>query len=137
MQMRHEETVNLLRKLIPSFRSQTDPCWCQQGHDVEKEGHTEACSKAFRIVHPSTDRAETGILQFEDDWPGVFIRGDNAFAYVLYLGKLMENIPSDNPAKRLFGPTIEQLIQLLKSCHIEYAKAHPEEVQTATLLRSR
>lgn len=26
-------------------------------------------------------RLETGVVQVDDDWPGVFIRGDNAFAY--------------------------------------------------------
>jgi hypothetical protein len=26
----------------------------------------------------SLPRVETGVVQFEDDWPGVFIRGDNA-----------------------------------------------------------
>jgi hypothetical protein len=27
-----------------------------------------------------TDRVENGALRFGDDWPGYFIRGDNAFA---------------------------------------------------------
>jgi len=26
-------------------------------------------------------RAETGVMQFEDDWPGIFIRGDDALAF--------------------------------------------------------
>jgi hypothetical protein len=30
-------------------------------------------------------RAETGAMQFDDDWRGVFIRGDNATAYAMYL----------------------------------------------------
>lgn len=29
------------------------------------------------------ERIETGAVQFNDDWPGLFIRGDNA--YVLYV----------------------------------------------------
>ena len=28
-----------------------------------------------------SERAETGILQFGDDWPGVFIRGDDAHGW--------------------------------------------------------
>ncbi len=32
-----------------------------------------------------TDRAETGAMQFGDDWPGVFIRGDNAAGYAIAL----------------------------------------------------
>jgi hypothetical protein len=27
-------------------------------------------------------RVETGAVQFGDDWPGVFIRGDNAFGFI-------------------------------------------------------
>jgi hypothetical protein len=30
-------------------------------------------------------RAETGAMRFEGDWRGVFIRGDNATAYAVYL----------------------------------------------------
>jgi hypothetical protein len=30
-------------------------------------------------------RVETGPVQFGDDWPGTFIRGDNAFFYASYL----------------------------------------------------
>jgi len=30
-------------------------------------------------------RAETGVMQFGDDWPGVFIRGDNAKMFVIAL----------------------------------------------------
>lgn len=28
-----------------------------------------------------SNRPETGTMQFGDDWPGVFIRGDDAFAF--------------------------------------------------------
>lgn len=34
-------------------------------------------------------RVETGVTQFGDDWPGVFIRGDNAFAYAMALNALI------------------------------------------------
>lgn len=44
---------------------------------------------------PATEggRVETGPVQFGDDWPGVFIRGDNAFAYAMALQEAMETIP--------------------------------------------
>ncbi len=35
------------------------------------------------------ERIETGAVQFGDDWPGVFIRGDNAAYYSLALDSLM------------------------------------------------
>lgn len=31
------------------------------------------------------ERIETGVVQFGDDWPGIFIRGDNAKMYELSL----------------------------------------------------
>lgn len=40
-------------------------------------------------------RAETGVMQFGDDWPGVFIRGDNANAYSQALGRLLEAMGQD------------------------------------------
>lgn len=35
-------------------------------------------------------RPETGAMQFGDDWPGVFIRGDNAAYYSLALDSLLK-----------------------------------------------
>jgi len=53
-------------------------------------------------------RPETGAMRFAGDWRGVFIRGDNATAYAIYL--------------RMFGSTqpqhqamFEGLIKLLES----------------------
>lgn len=36
------------------------------------------------------DRVETGPVQFGDDWPGVFIRGDNAAYYAMVLRTFIE-----------------------------------------------
>jgi hypothetical protein len=33
----------------------------------------------IRKLPAVAERVETGPVQFGDDWPGVFIRGDNAF----------------------------------------------------------
>jgi hypothetical protein len=35
-------------------------------------------------------RCEGGVLQFGDDWPGVFFRGDTAFAFGMHLKTLLE-----------------------------------------------
>src|SRR5215471_16043620 len=40
-----------------------------------------------KIMH--TSRAETGPMSFGDDWPGVFIRGDNAMMHAMKLRLLM------------------------------------------------
>jgi hypothetical protein len=39
------------------------------------------------------ERVETGPLQFGDDWPGVFIRGDNALFYARALAAVIDTIP--------------------------------------------
>lgn len=38
-----------------------------------------------------SSRVETGPVQFGDDWPGYFIRGDNAFAIVLAIQSVLVN----------------------------------------------
>jgi hypothetical protein len=43
-------------------------------------------------------RAETGTMRFGDDWPGVFFRGDNAFAYSVTLTRMLDAI--EGAAKR-------------------------------------
>ena len=60
-------------------------------------------------------RVETGPLQIGDDWPGVFIRGDNA---------LMHYSPAVNEALRLCEDNLPpdktmalwELLRLLTSC---------------------
>lgn len=41
----------------------------------------------FPEVEP---RVETGPIAFGNDWPGIFIRGDNAAAYALHLRTVIE-----------------------------------------------
>lgn len=54
-------------------------------------------------------RIETGVVQFDDDWPGIFIRGDNALVLALELqGKAGLGIEH----------TIKGLIELLQSCDV-------------------
>lgn len=45
---------------------------------------------------PDGGRMATGPVQFGDDWPGVFIRGDNASWYALQLRLLLPRLdPSE------------------------------------------
>ena len=44
-----------------------------QVHSPSPEGVASA-NQTLRAM----PRVETGVVQFEDDWPGIFIRGDNA-----------------------------------------------------------
>ena len=41
-------------------------------------------------------RPETGPMEFEGDWCGVFIRGDNAAHYAYLLDHVLDNIESED-----------------------------------------
>ena len=58
-------------------------------------------------------RPETGPMQFGDDWPGVFIRGDNAGWYAMLLSDLLENKSSPTSQACLKG-----LVRILQGCII-------------------
>lgn len=62
-----------------------------------------------------TERVETGAVQFgSQDWPGVFIRGDNAFNYAMHLRVLLDG-GDDAISKIIVG----NLLNLLGSCIIK------------------
>lgn len=42
------------------------------------------------------DRVETGPVRFNDDWTGVFFRGDNALHYAMLLRYTIENYLKDD-----------------------------------------
>jgi len=44
----------------------------------------------IRKVPAIEPRVETGAVQFGGDWPGTFIRGDNAFQYAKALQRVLE-----------------------------------------------
>lgn len=46
-------------------------------------------------------RIETGIVQFNDDWPGFFLRGDDAFALAQLLERARTTFPRTAAAQRL------------------------------------
>ena len=69
-------------------------------------------------------RPETGPMQFGTDWPGVFIRGDNAFAFANYLTVAIESLESEMMLPRL-SPTLESvkgLRDVLQSAYKEAAE---------------
>lgn len=49
----------------------------------------------------SVTRVETGIVQFDDDWPGFFLRGDDAFALAQLLKQARTTFPRTAAAQRL------------------------------------
>lgn len=58
-------------------------------------------------------RLETGPVQVNQDWPGVFIRGDNAAYYSMHLRAMLDG------KQDAFTPhVLEGLYKLLQGCHI-------------------
>ena len=51
-------------------------------------------------------------MQFGDDWPGVFIRGDNAAAHQLTLAHAIQELKS-NPSGRFLVLQLRSLAELL------------------------
>jgi hypothetical protein len=71
---------------------------------------------------PHGQRVETGVLQINDDWPGVFLRGDNAMCYSMQLAKaaeILKNQIKDDNSLDIFMPlALEELASLLSSSRI-------------------
>lgn len=44
----------------------------------------------IRSFPSEIQRVETGPIQFGDDWPGTFLRGDTAAGYALYLSQMLK-----------------------------------------------
>ncbi|MBY0561550.1 hypothetical protein [Hyphomicrobium sp.] len=84
------------------------------------------------------DRVETGPLQFERDWPGVFIRGDQALYFGVTLKALASGMPEseDDMLAVIHKKTIDGLGDLLMSCNVHASSAiNLTTVQRADILR--
>lgn len=59
-------------------------------------------------------RAETGPMQFGDDWPGVFIRGDNAAHFVHGLEHLLEWVDKQPVGDGELSPIMLEVVKGLR-----------------------
>jgi hypothetical protein len=73
----------------------------------------------IRQLPEQAERVETGAVQFGNDWPGVFIRGDNAGWYALQLQAFLKD-PGD--ADALVRSQLRGLADLLSGCVVGPAK---------------
>lgn len=64
----------------------------------------------MRLLPNQEPRVETGPVTFGDDWPGVFIRGDNA---MYYASVLKQELHIKHP---IYKAVIYGLISDLESC---------------------
>ena len=69
-------------------------------------------------MYEHAERVETGPVQFNDDWPGVFIRGDNACWLALCLEQYMSAIEKDEKPGAFDKLALNELLHLLRGSHI-------------------
>jgi len=64
---------------------------------------------------PDPGRVETGAVRFGDDWPGVFIRGDDAIGYASALRRAVEKVAeAHNRSAEMAGlANLADLVELL------------------------
>jgi hypothetical protein len=74
----------------------------------------------------NSKRPETGPMQFGSDWPGVFIRGDNAGWWAFLLNQILdgEHVGPLNIA------TLRGLRDVLARCDV---RSNPQNIQRAKL----
>ena len=59
-------------------------------------------------------RIETGVVQFGNDWPGVFIRGDEALGLASDIKIVLK---SNDPL--LMSKMLEIVAEMLRSCRVQ------------------
>jgi len=83
------------------------------------------------------DRVETGPIQFEDDWPGVFIRGDNAAHFSIHLKHILEEYKKTNQYNMMDITRVEDLINVLGSCLFNKLNGKESTTETRVVKRNK
>lgn len=74
-------------------------------------------------------RVESGPLQINDDWPGVFIRGDNAMFYGMALRDLLSLMRHNKDMHGMItASSLYGLTELLASCNVNILRKDGEEL---------
>lgn len=74
-----------------------------------------------RLTIDRKGRVETGPVQFNDDWPGVFLRGDTALFFAAVLRGICRFYSEANLGLKLNDA--ERLARLLESCDARQAES--------------
>lgn len=95
---------------------------------------------SVRVLPEQSPRVETGPVRFGDDWTGVFIRGDNAFGYIMAIDRALALAAAGEPLTMMrlrslrdeFAACVEGPVgQELRS-----AKVKPSDARVLSLLQS-
>ena len=84
--------------------------WCPHcvQQQVETGTATDYATTGIRQMPATAERVESGSLQFGDDWPGVFLRGDDAGYYALQLEVALASVT--DPLARLVLEGLRQTL---------------------------
>jgi hypothetical protein len=63
-------------------------------------------------------RVETGPLMFGDDWPGMFLRGDDALGYALYLDQAANRLEKADELGWMDAMFLRQFAELLRESRV-------------------
>ena len=72
-----------------------------------------------RELEQQDDRVETGVIRFGDDWPGVFIRGDDCYRYLNALRHVTTEEMTDSIGDEIAVICVRGLIDLLDSSNVK------------------
>lgn len=109
--------TGLIRPASLSLPITVDPNWCEV-HQVIMSSCEADRRKGCRMgtrpeMPPSLPRIETGNVQFNNDWPGVFFRGDTAINIARQLRLATSN------GKKVGFERLASLIDALEDCHVK------------------
>lgn len=74
-------------------------------------------------------RPETGPMMFNDDWTGVFIRGDWCWEYAIMLRELLKKVNTDD---YFITAKMNELANLLESSHEQSFNANDKQWSQST-----
>lgn len=63
-------------------------------------------------------RLESGVVQFGDDWPGVFFRGDDAFHYAQQVRHGLEILIAERPTEAILCAMLRNLMAELLAADV-------------------
>ena len=71
-----------------------------------------------RKLDGQAERVETGPVQFGDDWPGLFVRGDNCAYYQIAVDNALRALVSQDKLDTISQFAVSDLANLLRSVRI-------------------
>lgn len=80
-------------------------------------------------------RIDTGVLQIDTDWPGIFLRGDAAMYYSFQLRKLLRALQRGDldATDRLTDKSLQEFAIMMSSCNVSPGNdVHIQHIQTQT-----